>query len=194
MKRALATIVTLISCMAMSCTAGGSSTTASGESTSAPSSDASLAEPAILGTWRSTYTCEELEEAFKKAGIDDLIPKWLYAFGLGKKGDEPTRSEHECAGSEEFQRTHFFRPNGYLMNYQGTKLVDDCHCYQLVDGDTFVSLGDPGDPDITLQYTVDGGTLTFDVVPPATCTTANCRDAIAFSVYQYALGPWQRVD
>jgi hypothetical protein len=99
-----------------------------------------------------------------------------------------------CAGAEQFQRTHVFRQNGYLLNYQGKELVDNCRCYVLVDDHMFVSLGDPGEPDVSLRYTIYGNTLRFDVLIPDQCSTAKCRDAIAFSVGQYALGTWVRVD
>jgi hypothetical protein len=98
-----------------------------------------------------------------------------------------------CNGAKRFTRTTHFRPNGYLIRYQNQEIVDDCHCYLLVDAHTFVSLGDPGQPDVSLHFTIKGNELRFDVVLPDPCSTRKCRHAIAFAVGQYALGPWHRI-
>jgi hypothetical protein len=154
-------------------------------------SSAPAAEP-ILGTWRMEYTCEALVRAYKRYGVSDQLAAGLATFGIHKSSTDRT-TERICEGARQYQRTHFFRPNGYLINYQGNQIVDDCHCYQLVDNHTFVNLGtDPGDIDVSLHYMIDGNKLTFDVVTPDQCS-AKCLGGVAFAVYQYALGPWQRV-
>jgi hypothetical protein len=82
-----------------------------------------------------------------------------------------------CAGAKQYQRTHYFRPNGYLINYQGKQIADDCHCYQLLNNHTFVSLGnDPGSIDVSLHYTIVGNTLTFDVVVPDQCSPPSVEE------------------
>jgi hypothetical protein len=174
---------------------GSSGSTLQPPSTSqAPATSASGAptEP-ILGTWRMEYTCEELVRAYKQYGLADQLPVALAAFDVHKSSTDQ-RLGRICAGAKHFQRTHYFRPNGYLINYQGKQIVDDCHCYQLVDNHTFVLLGDPGDPDVSLLYRLDGDTLTFDVVKADQCESSKCRGQVAFAIYQYALGPWQRVN
>ncbi len=193
MKRPFGVLLAL-TMLAAACSSGGATqpSVSSTETSSAPVSTPPL-EP-ILATWRSEYTCEKFVRAFEKAGISELTPQWLVNFGIPEGPADRLRGiTNMCEGATRFQRTHIFRPNGYLLNYQDKKLVDDCRCYMLVGDRTFVSLGDPGDPDVTLHYVIDGDILTFDVVMPDQCTTATCLDAVAFSVGQYALGPWQRV-
>ena len=63
---------------------------------------------------------------------------------------------------------------GDLMYFVGAKkkeeIIDDCRCCKLIGSHTFVVLGDPGDPDMLLQYRIDGETLTFDAVMPDQCS------------------------
>jgi hypothetical protein len=180
----------------VACGSSGSTTPAtSPTSTSVVSVGSAPTEP-ILGTWRMEYTCEKFVRAFEDAGIGELATRWLVNWHFQKGPvSRLAGSADPCDGARQgFQRTHFFRPNGYLINYQEEKIVDDCHCYLLVDSHTFVSLGDPGDPDVSLRYAIDGDELTFEVVIPDRCSTAQCRNAIAFTVGQYTLGPWQRVN
>jgi hypothetical protein len=154
----------------------------------------------ILGTWRMNYTCEAFVRAYRRYGIGDQLATGamdaLATFG-GQESARDQTAAKMCKGAKQFQRTHYFRPNGYLINYQGKQIVDDCHCYQLLDNHTFVSLGGPGDPidptDVSLRYTIEDDTLTFDVVVPDECSSVTCRSGVAFAVYQYALGPWHRV-
>jgi hypothetical protein len=169
-----------------------------------PTTTVSSAPPTepILGTWRMEYTCEALVRAFTRYGIPDQIGPRLATFGIHKSTtDESARSM--CAGAKRFQRTHFFRPDGYLINYQGKQIVDNCHCYELIDNHTFLSLGGPSDTggpgnpmdpnNVSLRYTIEGDTLMFDVVVPDRCSIETCREGIAFAVYEYSLGPWHRV-
>jgi hypothetical protein len=173
---------------------GSSGSTSQPAITSPPptTSVSNAATEAILGTWRMEYTCEKLLRAYVRYGVTDELAAGLATFGI-HKSSKAQMAENICEGAKQFQRTHFFQPNGYLINYQGKQIVDDCHCYQLVDNHTFVNLGDPGDPDVSLHYAIDGDTLTFDVVVPDQCSTAKCLGGVAFAVYQYALGSWQRV-
>ena len=148
----------------------------------------------ILGTWRSEYTCEEFVQGFQRAGIGDLAARWLVNDGL-QKGPvhQLANGGHPCRGAVRFQRTHTFLPDGYLRTYQGQTLADDCRCYDLIDSHTFVV---PGDrklaPDITLQYRIDGGTLTFDAVIPDACSSVKCRGHFAWAIGNYAVSTWHR--
>lgn len=172
------------------CRSGGSGSSASGGSDSAVGPTPAQA---ILGTWRSEYTCEKFVQGFQGAGIPDLAPTFLVAMGLQKGPVDRLDANSLCDGATEFERRHFFRPNGYLINYQNNKIVDDCRCYLLVDDHTFVSLGDPGTPDVTLDYTITGDTLTFSVVRPDPCSTQKCLESVAIAEAQYAVTSWTRV-
>ena len=182
-----------VTMMAAACGSGGSAPPATAAAqTPASSIDTSPPEP-ILGTWRMEYTCEGIVQALQRAGVGEFAANYLAPQRTQQGPADPLGSAHRCAGAEDFQRTQVFHPNGYLLRYQGEKLVDDCRCYQLIGKHTYVVLGDPGDPDIPLRYRIDGETLTFDAVMPDQCSSANCRDQFAFAVYQYAVGRWQRV-
>jgi hypothetical protein len=161
-----------------------------------PTSSISSSPPeAILGTWRSEYTCEALVQAFDRAGVGELAARSLVALGmqLGPV-DKLASSPDLCAGAKDIQRTHTFEENGNLLTYQGENLVDDCRCYRLIGGHTFVVFGDLGvDPDMPLDYRIDGETLTFDAVRSDQCSSADCRDQFAFAVGQYMVGPWHHV-
>lgn len=159
----------------------------------APSSVNGL-EQMILGTWRSEYTCQEFVQAFQRAGIGDLAARWLVNDGM-QQGPvhQLADSSHPCQGAVQLQRTHTFLPDGYLRTYQAQTLADSCRCYDLIDSHTFVVPGDKRlAPDITLQYRIDAGTLTFDAVIPDACSSVKCRGHFAWAIGNYAVGTWYR--
>ncbi len=163
---------------------------------STPSSIQGVAPGAILGTWRRDYTCQEFVREFERAGIGELAARWLVNIGLQ---EGPVRqlatSANMCRGAKHFQRTHVFEPNGYLNTYQGDKLADQCRCYRLVGDHTFVAPANRGSgPDATLQYWVDGETLTFSAVIPDQCSSPRCRGHFAWALANYAVGTWHRVN
>jgi hypothetical protein len=182
------------------CVSSGSTSSVPSTSQLPTTSVGSVPIEPILGTWRMKYTCEAFVRAYTRYGIPDQLATGamnaLAAFGGHESSGDQTAPKI-CEDAKQYRRTHYFRPNGYLINYQGKQIVDDCHCYQLLDDHTFVSLGGPGDAidptDVSLRYTVEDDRLTFHVVVPDPCTTMKCRSGVAFAVYQYALGPWHRV-
>jgi hypothetical protein len=190
LKRSLGALLALALATA-ACQSNGSDS-GSLAASSAPSGTQAPSEP-ILGTWQNEYTCENMARGFDEAGIAELVPDWLVGLGLQKGPADRLTSDNLCEGARQIERRHYFRPNGYLINYQGTKIVDDCRCYLLVDDHTFVSLGESGSPDVSLEYTIEGDVLTFSVVRPDPCSTAKCLGTFAFTVAQYAVGSWKRV-
>jgi hypothetical protein len=157
--------------------------------------DASAGESsqAILGSWQSEYVCEDLVQAYERAGVGRFAPGALVALHMLK--GVPGRlinGPNLCDGAVRVRRTHVFEPNGVVLNYQGSKVVDECDCYVLVGDHTLRNQADPGYPDISLRYVIEGDTLTFDVVVPDPCP-ARCRDQVQTMVGQYAIGPWHRV-
>ena len=159
-----------------------------------PSSVGSLTPEPILGTWRQDYTCEKFLQALlaRVSGSSRPRRSWI---STSKRIRCNRRVVQALRRANEFQRTHVLKPNGYLTNYRGDRVVDDCRCYMLVDDHTFVVLGDPGDPDIPLQYRIDAdaGTLTFEAVPPDPCSE-KCQRGYAFAIGQFAIGVWHRVN
>ena len=193
MTRTIAMILAL-TMMAVACGAGGSAQLTGATNTAASSVSNAPPEP-ILGAWRMEYTCEKLMKAFARAGLGDLAPQGLVNIGLEKGPVDPAvGNANACAGAKRLQWTHVFRPNGYLTNYHNTTVADDCRCYMLIDDHTFVVLGDPGEPDIALQYRILGDTLTFEAMVPDECSSVRCRNGYAWAIGQYALGPWHRVN
>lgn len=197
-KRSIGTIL-LLAMAAAACGSGGSTSLATDAvPTSTPSVSTPPPEPVggppepILGTWRMQYTCEKSVQAFDHAGIGKLASQELV--GMRIQQDQLASSSHPCDGANKVERTVIFRPNGYLIRYQGDKVVDDCRCYQLIAGHTFVVPGEGNAPDIALRYRIDGDTLTFDAHMPDLCSTTRCRHQFAFAVAQYAVGAWRRVD
>jgi hypothetical protein len=146
----------------------------------------------ILGSWQSQYVCQDLVQAYERAGVGRFAPGALVELRMVNGGPDHLASGHLCDGAVKIQRTHVFEPDGNVLNYQGSTVVDECRCYTLVGDDTLVNHADPGYPDISLHYEIDGDTLTFDVVVPDQCA-ARCVDQVQYLVGQYALGPWHRV-
>jgi len=189
--RSLGALLVLV-LMAAACSSNGTTPAGSDRATTSATDGAAPTFP-ILGTWRSTYSCAKLVSTARRYDLEDHLADFLPMVGVRGGAAEGSGSD-PCEGARKIERTHFFRPNGYLINYQGKKIVDDCRCYQLVDDHTFVSLGEGSAPDISLDFRIDGDTLTFRAVEPVTCSTAACRGDFAFAVFQYAVGPWHRVD
>jgi hypothetical protein len=147
----------------------------------------------ILGTWRSQITCEEFVRRFEDAGVGDLSARWLVNDRLqpGPIHELASRADL-CRGAKQFQRMHVFLPEGNLRTYQGQKLADGCRCYELIDGHTFVVLGSHGEPIMSLEYQIDGDTLTFDAVMPDPCSSVKCRGRYAWALGNYAVSTWHR--
>ena len=161
------------------------------QTNASPLSD--LKQLAILGSWQSDYVCQDLVQAYDRAAVGAFAPRALVTLHMVKgPPDRLAGDPHLCDGAVKIQRTHVFEPNGHVLNYQGSAVVDECGCYVLVGDHTLVNLADPGYPDISLHYTIDGDTLTFDVLVPQPCPT-RCKDQVQTMVGQYALGPWHRV-
>jgi hypothetical protein len=189
----------LIACTiaTVSCTSSGSTSPPAIAPQSPTTSVSKPPTERILATWRMKYTCEKFVRAYRRYGIADQLATGalgaLASFGVDKSSANQAVSK-VCEGAKDYQSTHYFRPNGYLIDYRGKQIEDDCHCYQLLGNHTFVSLGnDPWSKDVSLHYTILGDTLTFHVVVPDQCSTAKCRGGVAYAVYQYALGPWHYV-
>jgi hypothetical protein len=156
----------------------------------------SLGDPtqrAILGSWQSEYVCRDLVQAYRHAGVGQFAPRALGELHMLKGAAVPLAGDPNlCDGARRIQRTHVFEPNGNVLNYQGSTVVDECTCFTLVGDHTLVNHADPGYPDISLHYEIVGDTLTFDVLVPDPCS-ARCKDQVQTMVGQYALGPWHRV-
>ena len=148
---------------------------------------------AILGSWQSEYVCQELVQAYDHAGVGRFAPRALGELHMLKGTTARLAGDPNlCNGARRVQRTHVFEPNGNVLNYQGSTVVDECTCFTLVGDHTLVNHADPGYPDISLHYEIVGDTLTFDVLVPDPCG-ARCKDQVQTMVGQYALGPWHRV-
>jgi hypothetical protein len=152
-----------------------------------------LQQQAILGSWQSEYVCQDLVQAYENAGVGRFAPRALGELHMVKgAADRLIGDPNLCDGARRIERTHVFEPNGNVLNYQGSTVVDECTCFTLVGDHTLVNHADPGYPDISLHYEIVGDTLTFDVVVPDTCA-ARCMDQVQTMVGQYAVGPWHRV-
>jgi hypothetical protein len=152
-----------------------------------------LQQQAILGSWQSEYRCQDLVHAYERSGVGRSAPGALVDFHMLKgPPDRLVNGPNLCDGARRIQRTHVFEPNGLVLNYQGSTVVDECTCFTLVGNHTLVNQADPGYPDISLHYAIVGDTLTFDVLVPHPCS-ARCEDQVQTMVGQYALGPWHRV-
>jgi hypothetical protein len=152
-----------------------------------------LQQQAILGSWQSEYVCQDLVQAYEHAGVGRFAPRALGELHMLKGvADRLAGDPNLCDGARRIQRTHVFEPNGNVLNYQGSTVVDECTCFTLVGDHTLVNHADPGYPDISLHYEIVGDTLTFDVLVPHPCA-ARCKDQVQTMVGQYGVGPWHRV-
>jgi hypothetical protein len=188
-------VVTTTMTMAACGSPGGSDPLQANPTRTSAARISSIPPEPILETWRTDYTCETVLRALEHAGVGEFTAQGLVGLGIqhGPVG-RLANSADPCEGAKKVEFKVVFQPNGYLLTYRDEKLVNDCRCYQLIDSDTFVVLGEGGDPDITLRYRIDDGTLTFDAVMPDPCNSLNCRSQFFYAVAAYAVSPWRRVD
>jgi len=148
-------------------------------------------EQMILGTWRSEITCDAFLRGFERAGIPDMAARWLVNDGLQTASTQPANDDDLCRGARGFSRTHTLLSNGTVITHQGQRLADDCRCFQLAPGHTFIVLGGNGHPIATLHYRADADTLRFEAAMPTHCSS-RCRGHFAWAVGNYAVSVWHR--
>jgi hypothetical protein len=147
----------------------------------------------LVGTWRWQLGCDDLVHTFAKEDLSEFAAEWIVGLGFRDGSVKQVASDRrpcrDAAGP--FRRTtEFTGSGGFIEQFEG-EVVCDC-AYELIDEDTFLIPGDPGDPTITLDYAINGGVISFDIALPEPCTTKGCRSQKAFAYETFGLGTWRR--
>jgi hypothetical protein len=147
----------------------------------------------LVGRWRWQLGCDDLVRTFANADLSEFAAEWIVGAGFRDGPVKKVASDSlPCRGAAgPFERTTEFTGTGGFIERLEGEVVCDC-TYELVDKDTFVIPGDPGDPTITLDYTIDGKVISFKITLPEPCTTKVCRSQKAFAYETFGLGTWRR--
>jgi hypothetical protein len=74
------------------------------------------AATAIVGEWRRETTCDELAQAVREAGMDEVVDEFVAGNGFipGIGADDPERIDPErpCEGAVPRIHSHFFTADG----------------------------------------------------------------------------------
>jgi hypothetical protein len=137
----------------------------------------------LVGEWRTDNICEDQVQAFKEAGLDDLVSEWVEDY----PGQKPTDSD-PCHGAKPVEHSHGFGESGSFASYDANGQQVDAGTYTPVDDRTFTL----GDPPVAVQYRIEGDKATFDVVIPD-CQGKRCRESAAYVTSVFFPRVYERV-
>jgi hypothetical protein len=165
-------------------------TTTAAEQTSTTTAGA---DPALVGTWTRTITCDEWFERQAQAGFGDralgtIAEEWLPDADIA----DPS---HPCTGATPTEHSHFFTEDGEFGSLDADREQVDDGTYEVIDDHTFVMpyVFDDESIDMEFGYTVTGDTISFEPHLPADCTSDHCQEAASWAVsVAYAGLTWQR--
>lgn len=147
---------------------------------------------AIVGEWRRETTCDELVQALRDAGMDELIDEFVagngFVPGIGVDDPERIDAQQPCKGAVPRVHSHFFTADGEFgsRDWNGED-VDDGR-YRVVGDELVIS---KEFPDVTFRYRIEGDSITFDPLEvPHGCTSFRCGWSIAVA---YPGKAWTRV-
>jgi hypothetical protein len=136
----------------------------------------------IVASWHRVYDCNLFVQAFRDAGLDDLIAEWGVDM-FWPDGDMPTPDPCAGAPAPEFSRA-FLADGTSTMREPDGHLVDD-GTFTLIDDHT-LKIGD-----FTVAFEIEGDSLTFtQITPPDPCVD-ECREDYAYM--NVAFGPGELV-
>jgi len=144
---------------------------------------------AIIGAWQRDQACEELVAAYTEAGLEAFTDQALV--GIGFLEEPPISGATDpCLGAQLVRRTLVFGPD---RSFAGLDSMG-----KQVDGDRYmvtptgvVRIAD-AEGSTMLTFTAGSDSVSFEVIPPQTCATFECRDRLAWATETFALGPWSR--
>lgn len=199
---ALAATVLAAGCAASQSTPNTSPVEAAGTPTAEPSmsaspSDAATTGPspssgfALAGTWHRDQSCKETARLFESLGLKALGASYITGNGFRSESTATVAADTDmCRGASwPKTRTLTFGPDGHWTGTLEGQQVDD-GTPSILDDQAIVVHGDPGDPDVTVVYHVDGGVATFTVQTPQPCTDKSCVEQVAWAKETFGLGPW----
>jgi hypothetical protein len=140
---------------------------------------------ALIGDWRWVRSCQAVVEAFREAGLVERTRDALVDARYFDREDQ-VDPDRPCAGAEETPYVYFFEESGrWGMLDDDDVLVDD-RDFSDVDEDT-IAFGN-----VTVDYRIAAGALSFEVDVPGTCDDA-CIEDHAWAVATFAPGTFRRV-
>ncbi len=141
----------------------------------------------LVGEWQRVNSCASFVQAFKEAELIDLAPEWLVGGGYFTSLDQINNTDL-CKGATEVVHSHFFTANGGFGSHDEMGRQVDDGSYRVVDDRT---ISFPSS-DVTVHFSIEGDTLTFEVVVPDPCE-GTCRDNTAWALSAFYPGPFQRM-
>jgi hypothetical protein len=131
---------------------------------------------------------------FDSMHLHRLVGGYLVGIGF-RSGEEAavTADKNPCGtATGPIGRTIFFEAGGRWGGRIGTEQVDDGTMSDLRET-SFAVPGDSPAPAITIDYAIDGDTITFTVESPDPCSEPACAEQLAWARETFGLGPWQRM-
>ena len=137
------------------------------------------AEP-IVGEWERQTTCDELVQALRDAGMEELVAEFVagngFIPGVGVDDPELVDLEEPCKGAVPRVHSHFFTAGGGSALVTGTAQT----WMTGAGGERRRAHHLEGVPGRDVRYRIDGDTITFEPlgIPPG-CTNFRCGWSIA---------------
>jgi hypothetical protein len=158
-----------------------------------PKRDASP-EPELVGTWERVTRCAEIEQAFKRAGLQTWIPEFVagnnFVPGV-RRPSQLTDPSDPCRGSVPRVHSHFFTDGGTFgsLDFNGDQVDDGV--WETTAPQTFTVTKEFPDP-MTFHYEIDGDSLMLEPVVPD--CSPGCFEAAWSVVVAYPGKKWHRAD
>ena len=145
-------------------------------------------EPAddLLGRWDRDQACLELVDAYERAGLASFIGSSLV--GIGFLEVAPDDPENPCLHAKTVHRSLAFSVDGSYAGLDPSGTPVDGGRYRITSPGK-VELSEETER-TSLSYSVDGDSLTFELVWPVPCETIECLDHMAWATETFTLGPW----
>ena len=134
-----------------------------------------------MGAWTRETTCEELVQALRDAGMDELVVGFVagngFIPGIGEEEQGQIDRDQECKGAVPRVHSHFFTSDGKFgsRDWNGQDVDDGRY---RVSGDKLVISKEF--PDVTFRIRIEDNRIMFDPLNiPTGCTTFRCGWSIS---------------
>lgn len=175
---------------ATGCGAGDSSsdsTTKSSTTTAVEQTTTADASTGLVGEWSAQNVCADEVRAFKNAGLDEFVRKWVAGNYPGGSSEKVAASSDPCRGAKPVKHSHSFGEDGAFASFDQDGMQVDDGTYKDVDDSTFTL----SEPPICVRYRIDGHKATFEVAVPA-CKAKRCCKSAAYVVSAFFPRPYER--
>jgi hypothetical protein len=139
--------------------------------------------PSIVGDWERTTTCDELVQALRDAGMDELVDEFVagngFIRGVDDNNPEQIDLAQPCRGAVPRIHIHTFGPDGKFFSYDWKGQLVDEGRYRVTGDKLVISKEFPA---VTFRIRLKAGTLMLNPLNiPHGCTTFRCGWSIAMA-------------